>query len=306
MAIAAGLNPRSHRSITLQATAPTMPPPFIATAPPDVLQWVAALSERPVPLLRRTVHALDDFRDNEDAVDAHLMAQTLGTDPLFVLRLLQHVAQLRPGHSGSQAETVTEALVLLGITPFFRAFGAPLPIAELWLETQAQAHASLQGLVTRAQRAARLAMGMALQRQDHDATVIHQATLLHDLPQMLLCLQAPDLAQQLRLDADGVGGNESEAEIAALHHEVLNVSLPALRLALAQHWRLPGLLVQSCDPALAHLNQVRNVHLALRLARLSSQQGWGHPALDEPLAATAHLLGLSASQALDLLTDLDS
>ena len=277
-----------------------MPPPFIATAPSDLMHWVAALTERPVPLLRRTAHALEDFRDNEDAVDAHLMAQTLGTDPLFVLSLLQHVAQLRPGHSGSHAETVTEALVLLGITPFFRAFAAPLPVAEQWLDAHAQALASLQALVTRAQRAARLAMGMAVQRQDHDATVIHQATLLHDLPQMLLCLHAPDLAQGLRLDDDGPG----EAETTAQRHDVLKVSQPALRLALAQHWRLPGLLIQTCDPALAHLNQVRNVHLALQLAHLS-RQGWGHAALDEPLAATAHLLGLSAGQALDLVMDLD-
>lgn len=279
-----------------------MPPPFIATALPDATHWVAALTERPVPLLRRTAQALDDFRDNEDAVDAHLMAQTLGTDPLFVLRLLQHVAQLRPGHSGTHAETVTEALVLLGITPFFRAFGVPLLVAEQWLDAQVAPLASLQALVARAQRAARLAMGMALQRQDHDATVIHQATLLHDLPQMLLCLHAPDLAARLSLDDDSAG----EADAAALHHGVLNVSLPALRLALAQQWCLPGLLVQSCDPALAHLNQVRNVHLALQLARLSSQHGWDHPALDEPLAATAHLLGLSAPQALDMVTGLDS
>jgi hypothetical protein len=63
-------------------------------------------------------------------------------------------------------------------------------------------------------------------------------------------------------------------------------------------------LAQTCDPALAHLNQVRNVHLALHLAQLSSH-GWDHPALDRPMADTAQLLGLNPTQALDLAMSLD-
>ena len=65
--------------------------------------------------------ALEDLRSNEDAVDAHLLADCMQSDPLMTLKLLAHIAQLRRGRDTGDPETVTEALVLLGISPFFRA-----------------------------------------------------------------------------------------------------------------------------------------------------------------------------------------
>ncbi|MCK7498814.1 MAG: hypothetical protein MZW92_55820 [Comamonadaceae bacterium] len=76
----------------------------------------------------------------EDAVDAHLLAEAIASDPLMTLKLLAHVAHLRRGRDGSDTETVTAALVMLGIPPFFRAFGpqadgrgaAGRPAARRW------------------------------------------------------------------------------------------------------------------------------------------------------------------------------
>ena len=45
-------------------------------------------------------------------------------DPLMTIKVLAHVAHLRRGRGGSDTETPTATLVMLGIPPFFRAFGA--------------------------------------------------------------------------------------------------------------------------------------------------------------------------------------
>ena len=99
------------------------PPPPITRALPDLQAWTAHFLAAPLPVLADTAELLETYRDNEDAVDAHLLAGTVAADPLMSLKLLAHVAGVRSPRSTTDPETVTAALVLLGITPFFRAFG---------------------------------------------------------------------------------------------------------------------------------------------------------------------------------------
>ena len=98
-------------SAALQATAAD---PFILTPLRDVARWVAAFDAREIPVLSATASGLEDLRCNEDAVDAHLLADCMQSDPLMTLKLLRHVALLRRdrGRDRDQAdaETATEAL----------------------------------------------------------------------------------------------------------------------------------------------------------------------------------------------------
>ncbi|MCK7495914.1 MAG: hypothetical protein MZW92_36865 [Comamonadaceae bacterium] len=84
-----------------------------------------------LPVLADTALAIEEWRSNEDAVDAHLLAETLVRDPLMTLKLFAHVARhvrrsSRWDEQRGEAETVTAALVMLGIGPFFRSFGPQL------------------------------------------------------------------------------------------------------------------------------------------------------------------------------------
>ena len=90
---------------------------FIELAPADVASWAARFDASELPILADTALAIEDLRLNEDAVDAHLLAETLAHDPLMTLKVLAHVAELRRGRDGTDAETLTAALVMLGITP---------------------------------------------------------------------------------------------------------------------------------------------------------------------------------------------
>lgn len=282
------------------AASPTPPgTAFIDTPLRNATAWAAAFERLDIPVLASTAGALEEWRANEDAADAHLLAESMDADPLMTLKLLRHVAELRRGRDQSDAETATEALVMLGITPFFRHFG-PQPTVEQRLADQPEALAGLRQVLRRAHRAARFALGFAVHRGDHDAALIHEAALLHDFAEMLLWTHAPALALQLaaRLQAEP-GLRSAEAQLALLH-----VELSDLQQSLMKAWHLPALLVQISDDHASHLAQVRNVQLAIRLARHSAH-GWDNAALPDDVDEIAALLNLDTQHTLNLLHDLD-
>jgi HD-like signal output (HDOD) protein len=284
--------------------------PFITCAPPDVAGWVRCFEISSLPVLASTAETLEEWRANEDHVDAHLMAETIATDPLMTLKLLAHVAALRHSRGavreGSDAETVTAALVMLGISPFFQAFG-PQDSAEQWLADQPGA--ALQGfrqVLRRSNRAGQFALSFAVHRMDHDAAVIHEAALLHDFAELLLWLRAPALA----LDILERQVEEPTLRSVAVQHAVLNVELPALQHQLMLDWRLPALLVHITDGQAqrhSHVDaaQLRNVQLAVRVARHSAH-GWDNPALPDDVAEIGTLLQLGPEPTQRLLLDIDS
>jgi len=274
------------------------PAAFISLAPPDVAGWAAAFEQRDIPVLATTIQALNGLRANEDAVDAHSLADTLSGDPLMTLKLLRHVATLRGERERSDPETATEALVMLGITPFFRDF-AQLCAVEQRLAGQNAAQAGLNRVLRRAHRAARFALGFAVHRQDHDAALIHEAALLHGFAEMLLWLHAPSLALAVLVRQR----EQPELRSSAAQRELLHIELGELQQALMKAWRLPELLVRISDGRESPLTQVRNVQLAIQLAR-HSEQGWDNPALPDDVTAIAELLNLAPGPTLHLLHSL--
>ena len=271
---------------------------FITRPPRDVAGWMAAFDAREIPVLAATDDALAELAQNEDAVDAHLLADTMVVDPLMTLKLLRHVAALRRGRDQSDPETATEALVMLGITPFFRRFGAQ-PTVEQGLAGQDEALAGLRRVLARADRAARFSLGFAVHRSDRDAALLHEAALLHDFAEMLLWVHAPALALALMQRQQAEPGLRS----AEAQQALLNIELGDLQQALMKTWGLPGLLVQISDNRASPLAQVRNVQLAIRLARHSAQ-GWDNPALPDDIDEIAALLNLGIAPTLALLHDL--
>lgn len=279
---------------------PDDPTAFITQAPADLPGWTRLFDVDTLPVLAETAEALEDLRLNEDAVDAHMLADAIVNDPLMTIKLLAHVARVRRGREGSDTETATAALVMLGIPPFFRAFG-PQPTVQALLASEPGALDGFQRVLLRSRRAARFAMGFAVHRMDHDAAVIHEAALLHDIAELLLWLRAPTLAQALhrRQQADPA------LRSAAVQRELLHIELPDLEQALMRAWRLPALVVQITDDhAAVTTAQLRNVQLAIRLARHTAS-GWGNAALPDDLIDIGALLNISPEAAGRLVREID-
>ncbi len=274
------------------------PPPPITRALPDLCAWARHFLSAPIPVLADTAELIESFRANEDAVDAHLLAETISADPLMSLKLLAHVASIRTPRSTTDPETVTAALVLLGISPFFRAFG-PQATVEDHLAGHPAALQGLNEVLQRAHRGAAFALAFAVHRMDHDAQVIHAAALLHDFAEMLLWLHAPVLATQIaerqRLDPT--------LRSASVQRDLLNIELQDLQQALMRAWRLPELLVQISNERHAETAQVRNVQLALRLARHTARD-WDNAALPDDVRDIASLLNMGEGPTLNLLREI--
>jgi HD-like signal output (HDOD) protein len=276
------------------------PPPARAQPLRDLDAWAAHFVAAPIPVLAATAHSIEELRDIEDEVDAHLLAEPIAVDPLMTLKLMACVAQVRSPRCTTDPETVTAALVMLGIAPFFRAFDT-LDRIEDRLAGHPRALQGLQAVLSRAHRGAAFALAFAVHRMDHDAHVIHTAALLHDFAEMLLWLNAPELALRIAdLQRDDPGLRSASAQ-----RQVLNIELQDLQQQLMRAWRLPELLVLINDERHASSAQVRNVLLALRLARHTAR-GWDNAALPDDVRDIASLLNMGEVPTLHLLRDIDA
>lgn len=274
---------------------------------PDLSAWTAHFRQAPIPVLPSTLEELALLRQAEEqrgCVDAKMISQCVGSDPLMALRVLIEAARRRPETVVTDAETVTAAIVMMGIDPFFRAFSDMESVASR-LEGQVRAMLGLQRVLKRAWRAASFALGFAVHRMDEDAAVVQTAALLHDFAEMLLWCHAPELALRIaelqRVDPT--------LRSTAAQREVLGIELQDLEQNLMRAWRLPGLLIRMTDDKTAHHPQPRTVMLAVRVAR-HTQDGWDTPgaqaALPDDLADIGELLTLSPDATLRLLHDIDS
>ena len=266
--------------------------------PMDVAGWVRYFQLAEIPVLSSTAAAIEDMRENEDAVDARMLADVISADPLMTLKLLAYTAQLQRSRRQTDIETVTEAFVLIGITPFFRDFG-PQPTIEQHLDGQPEALQGLRDVVQRAHRAAKFALSFAVHRFDRDASVIHEAALLHDFAELLLWCHAPVLAMELsRLQR-----RDPTLRSVTAQRAVLGVALADLQLALMRTWRLHDLLVKTADERHAEHPSVKTVALAVRLARHSAH-GWDDAALGDDFSEAANLLNLSLVATRQLVDDI--
>jgi HD-like signal output (HDOD) protein len=272
-------------------------PPRLLRPLPSLTAWTAYLRDAPMPVLAVTVAALAELAEHEDAVDAHMVAEAIDVDPLMTLQLLAHVGT--SSRRATDVETVVGALVLIGIGPFFRRF-AGLTALEDTLADQPEALAGARAVLRRAHRAARFALGFAAHRLDPDAAVIHEAALLHDFAELLLWCHTPGLALEIarRQQADPA------LRSAAVQQDVLGIRLADLQQALMKAWRLPELLIRLGDQRHASTTQVRNVLLAVRLARHSTR-GWDNPALPDDIDEVRSLLQLETAPTLKLLLEID-
>lgn len=264
--------------------------------------WLRYFRGTEIPVLAETAEALEALRaqeDERDEVDAGSLSEVIENDPLMTLKLLAHVAAKRKPDAATSTETITSALLMMGIPPFFNHFG-PQPTVEERLQEQPLALDGLRELLKRAERARLFALGFAVHRADLDAAAIQLAAFLHDFAEMLLWCHAPALALQIQ-DAQRA---DSTLRSADIQRSVLNIELDDLRQALMKEWHLPELLVHISDGKRPDHPSVRNVMLAVRLAR-HTMHGWDNAAVPDDIDDIAALLNAAPRIALAFVHKID-
>ena len=265
--------------------------------------WCAHFLRETIPVLAHTVEEMETLKllnEASDTVDARMIANAVESDPLMTLRILAHAASHRRPSQVTDVETVTAAVLLMGITRFFNEF-TDLPTANAQLSHTPGAMRGLQQVVRRSRRAAHFAQAIAIERTDEDLAVIYVAALLHDFAEMLLWCHAPVLA----LEIERRQAADPDLRSTTAQRDVLGCDLATIEHSLMKAWRLPDLLVCMTDDRHAELDQVANVSLAVRIAR-HSHNGWDNPALPDDFTALAQLLNVLPSAAQALIQRLES
>ena len=278
--------------------------PGMISAPLSSLQaWCEHFRQAPIPALAGTVEELETLRlvnEASDSVDAHMISEAVSSDPLMILRVLAYASTHRRPGQVTDAETVTAAVLLMGITRFFNEFSDVSSVNAV-LNPVPGAMDGLRRVVRRARRAAHFSQAIAIHRADADIAVICEAALLHDFAEMLLWCHAPVLALEIaRRQAE-----DTQLRSHTIQKELLGITLADLEQALMQAWHLPALLIRITNDAHAEDPQVANVALAVRIAR-HSQEGWDNPALPDDFAALGSLLRVLPSSAQDLMQQVDA
>ena len=250
----------------------------------DLAAWTRFFLEAEVPVLAETSAALEDLRAREDDVNASMLADLIDTDPFLTMKVLAYVSARRRNTETTQTETVISSMVMMGVAPFFRNFGLQ-PTVQDHLISQPLALERLLALIKRARRAAHFATGFAVHRGDTDVAVIRQAAFLHDFAEMLMCCYAPAMEMEIQAMQHA---NPTLRSIS-LQRFVFNIDLNDLRQALMNHWGFSELLVRISDGKHPEHPTVRNVLLAVRLAR-HTEKGWDNAALPDDIEDISKLL----------------
>ena len=261
----------------------------------DLEAWVIFFSNAEMPILRQTARRLEEARQNIDKISGRDVAAIVLQDPLMAVRVLAYIQPLHGKHLRSDITTIANAVMMLGIEPFFSRLETPITI-EAALKDEAQALLGLLQVIRRVQRASHYANDWAFLRHDVNIEEVALAALLHDLAEILLWCFTPKLAIEIR--------NRQQADktlrSAAAQEQVLGIRLYDLQLALCDAWHLPDLLRTLMDDANAHLPRVQNVTLAVNLARHSTG-GWDDAALPDDFTAIEKLLHISREMLLNRL-----
>lgn len=253
----------------------------------DLDAWVRYFSDAQIPVLRHTVNELDGLREQAERVNARALAAVILRDPLMTLRVLAYIERHRRARQTTDITTIERALMMIGIDPFFREF-QNLPLIEEQLRPFPKALVGVLKVIGRARKAAHWARDWAIIRHDLDVDEITVATLLHDVAELLMWCFAPKLALQVR-EAQVADRHRRTAEIQT---EIYGIPLFQLKMALAKAWRLPELINMLLDNESAQNPRVRNVKLAVDLARHSAN-GWDDAALPDDFKGIEELIRVS-------------
>lgn len=250
----------------------------------NIEDWVTFLSSKEMPILRQTARKLEQSRQKIDTISGRDIAGIVLQDPLMAVRVLAHIQPFAGKHLRSEITTIANAVMMLGIEPFFRKYEAPETI-EAALKEEPQALLGVLQVIRRAQRASRYAHEWAFERHDMNIEEVALAALLHDLAEILLWCFSPKLATKIR---DKLLSDATLRSHVA-QQEVLGFRLIDLQKALCAAWHLPELLNTLMDDTKAHLPRVQNVTLAVNLARHSTDD-WSNAALPDDFLAIERLL----------------
>jgi len=259
--------------------------------------WVSVLSHAELPVLKQTARDLAVLRADDNRLTTTAVAEVISHDPIMTVKLLRYLQKHKHRAQTTEVVQVEQALLMLGIEPVFKQV-PPEPLAEDILKTHLAALPRLLRVVHRSKRAAEYAKEWAVLLHDMHYEEVRIAALLHDIAEILMCCFAPDETLEIRK----IRHSDRTLRSFFIQEQVLGFNFLDLQKELAIQWGLPQLLITLMNDANSNNSRVRNVALAVNLARHSSHS-WEDAALPDDYKDIGELLRMKPEQVQEMVEE---
>ncbi len=266
-----------------------------ARAHQTVRDWVAFFRQAEIPVLRQTANEIEALREHAEEAGARDITRVVINDPLMMFKVLTYANNHRSRYQLHDLVKVEQAIIMMGNSTFFEQIST-VPHVEDVLQEHMSALIDLIKLMIRSHRAGYFAAEFAATLMDLHAEEVRVAAALHDFAEMLMWCFHPDAMSEIvrRQEAD------KTLRSRAVQQEVLGFRILDLQAELVKVFNLPSLLSDLMDEQQAHLPRVRNVQLAVNLARHSAD-GWDNAALPDDYKDIAQLLHVDVDRVKHLV-----
>ena len=261
----------------------------------SMADWLDLFGRVDIPVLRHTTRDLERLCANQSLLNASSIANVVTDDPLMTVKLLRYMQMHKRNSQAYELVDVKQMLLMMGLDSFFLEVPAK-PVAEESLRGHLEALVCLLQTVRRAQRAAEYAFDWALRLHDLHAQEVLVSALLSHVAEMLMWCFNPEQMLEIRKRQMA----DTTLRSADVQQAVLGFTGVELQRQLILEWKLPELLQNMMDPALARAPRVRNVLLAVNLARHSAQ-GWDNAALPDDYLEIGVLLRMEPERVKSLI-----
>jgi HD-like signal output (HDOD) protein len=261
----------------------------------DINAWVSFISTAEIPVLKQTAREIAHLQEDEDKLSARAITSVVLNDPMMVFKVLSYAQKHKSKHQLQDLLQVEQAILMMGTTTFFRDI-PPNFLVEDALKEKLTALTHLLKLIRRAHRAAHFAADWATHLADLHAEEVRIAALLHDLSEMLMWCFAPDKMNTIYAMQQA----DKTLRSHAAQQEVLGFELHDLQKELVEAFQLPPLLSKLMQDESSNEQRVKNVMLAVNLARHSAN-GWSDAALPDDYHNIAELLRVDIDRAMRII-----
>lgn len=260
-----------------------------------VNDWVAFFKQADIPVLRQTARELAALREREDEMGARDITRVVINDPLMMFKVLTYANNHRSRHQLHDLVQVEQAIIMMGNSTFFDQIPT-VPHVEDVLDNHVAALVDLLKLMIRAHRAGYFAADFASHLMDLHAEELRVAASLYDFAEMLMWIFNPEAMSEIR----NRQAADKTLRSRVVQQEILGFRLVELQAELVRVFNLPSLLTDLMDEQHAHLPRVRNVQLAVNLARHSAD-GWDNAALPDDYKDISQLLHVDIERVMHIV-----
>ncbi len=261
--------------------------------------WISFLSQTDIPVLKQTSRDLDTLREDPHKLSARAVANVIAADPMMTVKLLRYLQQHKHRSQTSEVVQAEQALLMLGVEAFYDKIPAA-PFVQDVMDGQMEALVQLLHVVHRGHRASEYALDWALRLNDLRFEEVRIASLLHDVAELFMWCFAPQDMLKIR----AMQQQDKTLRSRAVQEQVFGFALSDLQKELVKEWGLPELLLTLMNDSNAKMTRVRNVELAVNLARHSAN-GWDDAALPDDYRDIGQLLRIPALDAMALVAPPD-